>query len=78
MYFAHLLICNSYLDVPEPCEWNDWEIGTCSKTCAGGTRTNKRTKKKEESNGGLCDGKSTITETCNTQKCPGKFKSLTQ
>ena len=30
------------------CEWNDWQIGECSKTCGGGSRTNSRTKEIEE------------------------------
>ena len=49
------------------CEWNDWQIGPCSKTCGGGTRINHRTKKIEEANGGNCEGEATIEEVCNAQ-----------
>jgi len=56
------------------CEWNDWQVGECSKTCAGGSRTNTRTKKIEEANGtdedGVCEGEATMDEECNTQNCP--------
>ena len=54
------------------CEWNDWELGMCSKPCGGGTRTNTRTKKSEEENGGKCEGENTVEEPCNAQSCPGK------
>ena len=77
-YDAYVLLCNSYLDIPKDCQWNDWNIGTCSHACGGGTRTNTRTKIIEASNGGVCDGESTSQEACNTQKCPGKFTTLTQ
>ena len=55
------------------CEWNDWQIGPCSKTCGGGTRINHRTKKTEEANGGNCEGEATIEEVCNAQVCPRRF-----
>ena len=59
------------------CEWNDWTIGDCSRTCAGGLRTNSRTKKREEINGtdevGICEGDTTMEEECNTQNCTGMF-----
>ena len=54
------------------CEWDDWQIGECSKTCGGGSRTNSREKKVEEVNGGKeCAGSSTFTESCNIQECSG-------
>ena len=53
------------------CVWNAWAIGTCSKTCGTGTRTNTRTKQVEESNGGSCTGSPTMTEICNQHECPG-------
>ena len=59
------------------CEWNDWQVGECSVTCAGGSRTNSRTKNIEESDGtdevGTCDGDATMVEDCNTQDCPRKY-----
>ena len=35
-------------------------------------RTNTRTKNVEEEHGGVCVGEATITESCNTDECPGK------
>ena len=61
-----------HLDDPIACEWGNWEIGDCSKSCGGGTRTNSRQKILEESNGGKCDGTNTIQENCNEQKCSGR------
>ena len=55
------------------CEWDDWRIGECSKTCGGGERTNIRNKITEATDGGEeCSGTSTSTESCNTQECPGE------
>ena len=54
------------------CEWDDWQLGKCSKTCGGGSRTNTRTPKVDAAHGGEeCNGASNITESCNTQECPG-------
>ena len=61
---------------PVDCEWNDWQHGACSKPCGGGTRINTRTKKREEENGGTCEGASKIEEDCNTEACPGKFSGI--
>ena len=57
--------------LPENCEWSEWQIGECSKSCNGGIRTNTRTKKKEALNGGVCEGGETMEETCNAESCPG-------
>ena len=55
------------------CEWDDWQIGECSKECAGGVRTNTRAKKVEADHGGEeCQGVSSKTESCNVHECPGK------
>ena len=55
------------------CEWNDWEIGTCSKPCGGGSRTNTRTQKVSAAHGGNeCNGTTSVDESCNVQECPGK------
>ena len=57
------------------CEWEDWQIGGCSKTCGGGTRTNTRGVKITAAHGGdECSGSSNITESCNIMECPGKNK----
>ena len=53
------------------CEWGQWIIGNCSKTCGNGTKTNKRTKIVKEEHGGTCTGEHTESEECNTQECPG-------
>ena len=53
------------------CEWAQWVLGECSKTCGGGERTNLRDKKIRERNGGTCSGTPTDTETCNVDFCPG-------
>ena len=58
------------------CEWTDWQIGQCSVTCGGGTRTNIRSKKVEEKHGGMCTGNSTVQEECNDQGCPGNTDSI--
>ena len=55
------------------CEWGEWQVGQCSKTCAGGRRKKMRVKKVEEAFGGTCNGQFEEFEDCNTQKCPGKI-----
>ena len=55
------------------CEWGEWQIGDCSKTCGKGSRTRTRTKIVEEANGGKCEGGSTMQEPCEEQDCPGNF-----
>ena len=55
------------------CEWEEWKVGECSKTCGGGHRTNTRSKRIREAHGGLeCSGSATITEQCNVKDCPSK------
>ena len=59
------------------CIWNKWEVGECSKTCAGGKRKITRDKKIESAYGGLeCSGPSNITEDCNVEQCPGAPKNF--
>ena len=56
------------------CEWDDWEIGVCDKSCGGGLRTNLREPKMDALHGGEeCTGNSTVTESCNVQECKGKL-----
>ena len=56
---------------PVHCVWNSWKIGACSKTCGAGTRTNTRTKKVHEKDGGKCSGPSSETKSCFERECPG-------
>ena len=54
------------------CEWTDWVISECSKTCGGGKRTKARdTKIKASHNGKECSGLAIVDEDCNMQFCPG-------
>ena len=36
-------------------------------------RTNTRTKKIEEANGGSCEGEAVMDDMCNTEACPRKL-----
>ena len=54
------------------CEWDNWETGTCSKTCGGGVRITTRQIKIKAAHGGKeCSGASNFTEECNVVECPG-------
>ena len=69
IHFQHILFVVTH------CEWKDWTIGKCTKTCGGGTRINTRTEKVLATNGGtLCGGPAFIEEGCNIQECPGYKK----
>ena len=69
------MITNSLLAVD--CEWDEWQTGLCSKTCGGGLQTNTRTEKVSQKHGGKeCSGSASVEESCNTQECPGKSKSV--
>ena len=53
------------------CEWDEWNIGECDKSCGGGIRTNTRVLKVNEQHGGVkCSGASNVSESCNIQECP--------
>ena len=53
------------------CEWDDWVVGECSKTCGGGMQTQTRKVKHEAQFGGEdCPGKHTLEISCNVQECP--------
>ena len=55
------------------CEWDEWQIGECSKTCGGGERTDTRVEKASAEHGGdACKGAYSLTESCNVEECPGK------
>ena len=54
------------------CQWHAWDQWTdCTKTCGGGTRTRSRGTVPAQHGGKECEGKSTETEACNTNPCPG-------
>ena len=61
---------------PTDCEWNEWHVGMCSRTCGPGTRSKTRTKKVQEKYGGTCEGGSNSIEYCNLQDCPSKLLYL--
>ena len=59
------------------CEWSDWETWTdCSRSCGVGNRTIHRRISQVALNDGLdCAGNDTLTESCNSNPCPGiKFR----
>ena len=73
MYTRHnISLNNPFYDCKVNCEWSSWTIGKCSKTCGGGQQINTRSKTVEEDYGGKCTGKPSVSETCNSQDCPGK------
>lgn len=65
---------NACNQCPIDCQWDEWNVGQCSKTCGGGTRKNTRNKIVYEKNGGTCSDSSPSqmkAEDCNPQPCPG-------
>ena len=67
------MITNIYIFVAVDCQWNEWEIGECSKTCGKGVQIDTREKLEEEQFGGEpCTGEATRQKDCNVGKCPGK------
>ena len=52
----------------ERCDWNDWEVGQCSKTCGGGYKTKVRTLQNDVKDVTRC-GSSSIKEPCNVKSC---------
>ena len=61
---------------PIDCQWGNWEIGTCSKSNGGCTRTKSRTMSSKDANGGQCDGQQTAQEDCNANDCIGNLKII--
>ena len=58
------------------CEWNDWKVGDCTKSCGEGTRNYTRTEKVSAAYGGKkCDGPALMEKFCNIQDCPGHTKN---
>ena len=54
----------THLGVLVDCEWSDWHIGDCSKTCGGGWRNNHRAKTVVEAFNGTCEGTGEEEEKC--------------
>ena len=52
------------------CEWSEWEIGECSRSCGGGVRTNYRAMT-TEALFTECEGEGSGDEDCNEHDCPG-------
>ena len=68
-----IIITNICIFVAVDCQWNEWEIGECSKTCGKGVQIDTREKLEEEQFGGEpCTGEATRQKNCNVGKCPGK------
>jgi hypothetical protein len=64
----------SFIKMIVDCEWDEWQVEECDKTCGGGLFTKTRVPKVDEQHGGeACTGHSSVTESCNVQECPGKF-----
>ena len=73
MYITSVCINCVYAINTVDCEWDDWIIGECSKTCGGGLMTKTRQVLVNEDNGGnACVGSNSVTESCNDNECPGK------
>ena len=57
------------------CEWGDWDASECSEECGGGIQFKTRIQTVIAAHGGQeCSGQSNVTESCNTQNCPGKIE----
>ena len=56
--------------------WNSWQ--SCSKSCGLGTQKRIRSKLVVAKNGGNeCNGSNNETRSCNTNNCPGTYKTYT-
>ena len=67
------LILSILISAPVNCEWSEWKIGQCSKSCDGGLRNKTRTIMTKESNKGKCRGNATVQETCSLNNCSSQF-----
>ena len=56
------------------CQWNEWRVGDCNKSCGKGFRIKTRTPK-SKTNGLMedCSGPSTVLESCSIRECPGIY-----
>ena len=72
-HIQYHIILKHFKLIAVDCEWDEWKIGECSKTCGGGTQTNTRIKKIMEKHGGKkCSGSSSKEIKCNVQECSGR------
>ena len=59
------------------CKWGEYKTLFCSKTCGGGVKWRKRSKKIRDENGGKpCEGNALQMVECNNQVCTGKDRIL--
>ena len=71
LWYLSKLIIHTAL-IPVDCQWEEWEVGACTKTCGGGTRIDTRHEKVQAAHGGAeCSGLSNTTKACNLHECPG-------
>ena len=67
-------LCIYFIKIVVDCEWDEWQVGECDKTCGGGLFNKTRVPKVDEQHGGkACTDHSSVTESCNVQECPGKL-----
>ena len=56
------------------CQWNEWRVGDCNKSCGKGFRIKTRSPKSRSSNlMDDCSGPSTVLESCSISECPGIY-----
>ena len=59
------------LHIPVDCEWNSWSSwSTCSTTCDSGIKSRTRTKSRDESPSGICEGSANDQKSCKIKSCP--------
>ena len=77
LWHFHLLAEKVIADTATDCSWSPWyPWSRCSKSCDGGNRTSTRTISVVAYNGGKdCEGNDTRVEECNSDPCPGRYKS---
>ncbi|XP_076815341.1 uncharacterized protein LOC143461331 isoform X2 [Clavelina lepadiformis] len=50
--------------------WSSYDIGSCSRSCGGGTRTNRRICVNGSPGQKGCEGNASMVENCNERPCP--------